>query len=306
MDIQHLIYALEVKNCGSISKAAQKLFMAQPNLSNAIKELEMETNTIIFKRTSRGIETTKEGEEFLRHANAIVTQFRGLDRMYVKQSPNLIKASITTMRSSIICGRLIQYINHMNNQGFSLRLHFREATNDEVIDDVNTGRATLGILRANTSSFDYFCYLAKSNQCVVQQVPSDRYTVLMSKHHPLAGEPELTLDMLKPYTEVIHGDFETPWYLYSDAYSNELSEPESERLLFIYDRGSLMDCIRNIHGAYSWTFSTAQENLEINGLIEKPCKGYDIEGQEAIIYKRSTPLTDKLLTLIDYLGSPRE
>ena len=304
MDIQHLIYALEVHSCGSISKAAQKLFMAQPNLSNAIKDLEQETNTIIFKRTSRGIETTKEGEEFLRHANEIVTRFQGLDRMYVKQSLNLIKFSITTMRSSIICSRLIRYINQLNKQGFSFRLHFREATNDEVVDDVNTGRATIGILRANTSSYDYFCYLAKSNQCIVRSVPSARYTVLMSKKHPLAREEILTLDMLKPYTEVIHGDFETPWYLYSDAYSTELAKTETERLLFIYDRGTLMDCIRNIWGAYSWTFSTAQENLEINGLIEKSCRGYDIEGQEAIIYKRSTPMTDKLVTLIDYLSQP--
>ena len=304
MDIQHLIYALEVHSCGSISKAAQKLFMAQPNLSNAIKDLEQETNTIIFKRTSRGIETTKEGEEFLRHANEIVTRFQGLDRMYVKQSLNLIKFSITTMRSSIICSRLIRYINQLNKQGFSFRLHFREATNDEVIDDVNTGRATIGILRANTSSYDYFCYLAKSNQCIVRSVPSARYTVLMSKKHPLAREEILTLDMLQPYTEVIHGDFETPWYLYSDAYSTELAKTETERLLFIYDRGTLMDCIRNIWGAYSWTFSTAQENLEINGLIEKSCRGYDIEGQEAIIYKRSTPMTDKLVTLIDYLSQP--
>ena len=304
MDIQHLIYALEVHSCGSISKAAQKLFMAQPNLSNAIKDLEQETNTIIFKRTSRGIETTKEGEEFLRHANEIVTRFQGLDRMYVKRSLNLIKFSITTMRSSIICSRLIRYINQLNKQGFSFRLHFREATNDEVIDDVNTGRATIGILRANTSSYDYFCYLAKSNQCIVRSVPSARYTVLMSKKHPLAREEILTLDMLKPYTEVIHGDFETPWYLYSDAYSTELAKTETERLLFIYDRGTLMDCIRNIWGAYSWTFSTAQENLEINGLIEKSCRGYDIEGQEAIIYKRSTPMTDKLVTLIDYLSQP--
>lgn len=169
---------------------------------------------------------------------------------------------------------------------------------------MNTGRATIGILRANTSSYDYFCYLAKSNQCIVRSVPSARYTVLMSKKHPLAREEILTLDMLKPYTEVIHGDFETPWYLYSDAYSTELAKTETERLLFIYDRGTLMDCIRNIWGAYSWTFSTAQENLEINGLIEKSCRGYDIEGQEAIIYKRSTPMTDKLVTLIDYLSQP--
>ena len=80
-----------------------------------------------------------------------------------------------------------------------------------------------------------------------------------------------------------------PWYMYSDAYSSDALEPGVEKVLFIYDRGTLMDCIRNLHGAYSWTISTMQESLDINGLIEKSCKGYDMAGQEAIIYKSSTP-----------------
>lgn len=301
MDIQHLIYALEVKNCGSISKAAQKLFMAQPNLSNAIKELEQEINTVIFKRTSRGIEPTKEGLEFLHHADTVVSQFQSLDNTYVKESPSIVKATITSMRSSVICNRLIKYINHLNQEDFSMRIYFREGTNDEVIDDVDTGRSTLGILRANSSSYDYYCYLAKTHQCEVIPMPTGRYSVLMSKNHPLANVESLAPYMLKPYTEVIHGDFEMPWYLYSDAYA---PEPDaSEKLLFIYDRGSLIDCIRNIHGAYSWTFATAPENLVINGLIEKHCEGYDIGGQEAIIYKKSTLLTSKLQTLMDYLAN---
>lgn len=304
MDIQHLIYALEVKNCGSISKAAQKLYMAQPNLSNAIKELENETNTTIFHRTRRGIEVTKDGAEFLRHANNIVSQYRGLCRKYVEQSPNLVKTSITTMRSSIVCAKLITYINQINRDGRFLRIHFREATNEEVIDDVNTGRSEIGILRANESSFEYFKHLAVTNNCTVQTIPTDRYTVLMSKHHPLAGVESLTRNMLKPYIEVIHGDFEMLWYLYSDAYRTELEETRQERLLFVYDRGSLMDCLRSIEGAYSWTFSTLPENLEVNGLVEKQCVGYDIEGCEAIIYKKSLPLTDDLVRLIDYLSLP--
>ena len=154
------------------------------------------------------------------------------------------------------------------------------------------------------SSFEYFSYLANANNCHVQPVPSDRYTVLMSKDHPLAGVKTLTRNMLTPYVEVIHGDFEVPWYLYSDAYHAGLEESRQERLLFIYDRGSLMDCIHNIHGAYSWTFSTAPENLEINSLVEKQCEGYDIEGREAIIYKRSLPMTEELTKLIDFLSNP--
>lgn len=304
MNIQHLIYAIEVHNCGSISKAAQNLFIAQPNLSNAIKELEQEIKIIIFKRTSRGIETTKEGLEFLRHANEIITQFNALEQMYVRRDDNVAKFSITTMRSSIICARLVRYVNYLNQSGASFRIHFKEATNCDAINDVVSGQADLGILRANSTNFDYFCHLAKSKQCQLRPLPADKYTVLMSQDHPLADTADLTPEKLKPFVEVIHGDFETPWYPYSETYTSNLTDAPMEKLLFVYDRGTLMDVIRTIKGAYTWTTSTCALELSAHGLIEKHCKGYEIEGKEAIIYRRSYPMSDQFLALIDFLSRP--
>lgn len=68
MNILHLKYAVEVEKTRSISKAAENLFMGQPNLSRAVKELEESLGITIFKRTSKGILITPQGEEFLQHA----------------------------------------------------------------------------------------------------------------------------------------------------------------------------------------------------------------------------------------------
>ena len=65
MNTLHLKYALEIEKTGSISQAAQNLFMAQPNLSKAIKDLENELGYVIFKRTSSGVIATEKGAEFL-------------------------------------------------------------------------------------------------------------------------------------------------------------------------------------------------------------------------------------------------
>ena len=74
MNILHLKYALEIDKYKSINKAAEMLFMSQPNLSRALKELEDDLGISIFKRTSKGMDTTMQGEEFLSYAKKILAQ----------------------------------------------------------------------------------------------------------------------------------------------------------------------------------------------------------------------------------------
>ena len=68
MNILHLRYACEIEKTKSISKAAENLFMSQPNLSRAVKDLESSLNIQIFERTSKGMKVTVKGEEFLYYA----------------------------------------------------------------------------------------------------------------------------------------------------------------------------------------------------------------------------------------------
>lgn len=74
MNLQHLRYAVEVANCRSITKAAARLFIGQPNLSRAIRELEDEFGAPLFRRTSTGMIPTVQGEAFLEHAKIILNK----------------------------------------------------------------------------------------------------------------------------------------------------------------------------------------------------------------------------------------
>ena len=71
MNLTHLRYISEVARTGSITKAAQNLYMGQPNLSKAIKDFEKSVGTAIFMRTSKGVVTTKRGEEIIKYARSI-------------------------------------------------------------------------------------------------------------------------------------------------------------------------------------------------------------------------------------------
>ena len=72
MNTLHLKYAVEVERAGSITQAADNLFMAQPNLSKAIRELEEGLGITIFERTPRGVVPTPKGVEFLTRAKEIL------------------------------------------------------------------------------------------------------------------------------------------------------------------------------------------------------------------------------------------
>ncbi|HZG71816.1 MAG TPA: LysR family transcriptional regulator, partial [Chondromyces sp.] len=74
MTLQQLKYVIEVARSRSINKAAQRLFISQPSLSNALKELEEEIGITIFLRTNKGILITPEGSEFLGYARQVVEQ----------------------------------------------------------------------------------------------------------------------------------------------------------------------------------------------------------------------------------------
>ena len=76
MTLQQLRYVIAVADHGSMNEAAKALFISQPSLSGAVKELEKELGFELFLRTSRGIVVTPDGEEFLGYARQVTEQYR--------------------------------------------------------------------------------------------------------------------------------------------------------------------------------------------------------------------------------------
>ena len=97
-NIQHLRYAVEVAKTGSISRAAENLFMGQPHLSKAIRELEEDMNITIFRRTPKGVEPTEQGEQFLEYARRILEQVDELESLY--KPSGVKKFSLSLPRAS--------------------------------------------------------------------------------------------------------------------------------------------------------------------------------------------------------------
>ena len=66
MTIQQLRYAVTISETGSMNKASELLYVAQPSLTAAMQELERELGITVFSRSGRGVTLTNDGTEFIR------------------------------------------------------------------------------------------------------------------------------------------------------------------------------------------------------------------------------------------------
>ncbi len=109
MNLLHLKYAVEVARAGSLSRAAENLITAQPNISRAIKELESELGIIIFERTAKGVYLTAKGEEFIGQAKSLLKQMEHLENMYKDDRPIKRRFSVSVPRAGYICDAFVRF-----------------------------------------------------------------------------------------------------------------------------------------------------------------------------------------------------
>ena len=114
MNILHMKYAVEVANTRSISKAAENLYTSQPNLSRAIKTLENELKIKIFKRSSKGIEVTIDGEEFLLYAKMALAQVKKIETIYENRNEKKLRLSVSVPRASYFSYAFAEFSKNLN------------------------------------------------------------------------------------------------------------------------------------------------------------------------------------------------
>ena len=109
-------YAVEVAKTGSLNKAAEKLFMAPPNLSRSIKELEGDLGITIFERSQKGVTLTPDGEEFIGYAKNLLKQIEHVEGLYKENSVKKQRFSISVPRASYIAEALVDFSKELGKE----------------------------------------------------------------------------------------------------------------------------------------------------------------------------------------------
>ena len=118
MTFQQLTYVVEVSKCGSINKAAHKLFLSQSGISTAVRELEQELGIQFFTRSNRGVEFTPEGREFLGYAVSLLEQKQRIQELYKEDRSATAPAhfNVSSQRYPFTDDAFIETLQHTNEQ----------------------------------------------------------------------------------------------------------------------------------------------------------------------------------------------
>lgn len=266
MTLQQLKYVITVANKNSISEAAKSLFISQPSLTNAIKEIEKELGMTLFNRSNKGISLSTDGVEFLGYARQVVEQMDLLEEKYFKGKLPKQRFSVSTQHYSFAVNAFVELIKRYGREDYNLTL--RETRTYEIIEDVKLLKSEIGILYLNEFNHKVLMKLIKESGLVFKELFKAKPHVFISKRHPLACETSVTMEALAPYPYLCFEQGEYNSFYFSEEI---LSTIERRKCINVSDRATLFNLLIGLNG---YTICTGIISEELNGpdIIAKPLK----------------------------------
>lgn len=295
MTFQQLKYVIEVARNRSISKAAQRLFISQPSLSNAIKELEKELGIAIFSRTNKGIVITSEGTKFLGYARQVIEQTDLLENQYINTAqPPQQHFSVSAQHYAFAVSAFVKLLKDYERDEYQFTL--RETRTYEIIDDVRDLRSEIGILYLNDFNQQVISkFLREGNLRFDKLFEADPH-VFISSTNPLAAQEYVTLEDLHPfpYLSFEQGDYNS--FYFSEEVLSTISRPKN---IHVSDRATLFNLLIGLNG---YTISTGIISYDINDndIVALPLKVNE-RITVGYITRKNVPISPLAAIYIDYL-----
>ena len=282
MNVLHMKYAVEVARIGSLNKAAEKLYIAQPNLSRAIKELESSLGITIFDRSAKGMVLTPAGEEFINYAKNILKQIDEVELIYKQGSPKKQKFSISVPRACYISDAFAQFSK--NIEGGMAEIFYKETNSQRTINNVLNNDYKLGIIRYAENYDKYFKDLLEEKGLSYEMVAEFSYVLIMSRDNPLAEKEDITFEDLPPFIEIAHADPYVPSLPLSKVVKEELPD-NIDRRIFIFERASQFDLLSENPETFMWVSPASEKVLQRYNLVQRKCADNQKIYKDILIYK---------------------
>lgn len=277
-----------------MNEAAKQLFITQPSLSNAVRDLEHEMGIEIFIRNPKGITLTKDGVEFLSYARQILEQTALLEERYKSKNTNRELFSVSAQHYAFVVNAFVSLLKKTDMTRYELFL--RETRTYEIIDDVKNFRSEIGVLFLNSYNHDVLTKMFDDNHLTYTSLFKTHPHIFVSKNNPLAEKTLVTMEDLEEfpylsYDQGIHNSF---------YFSEEiLSQIPHKKSIVVSDRATLFNLLIGLDG---YTIATGILNSNLNGddIVSIPL---DVEDMIDIVYIRheKANLSKMGERFIDYL-----
>ncbi len=299
MNTQHFKYALEVEKTGSITQAAENLFMGQPNLSKSIKELEDTLGIVIFKRTSRGVVPTDKGQEFLRYAKNILSQIEQMQSICRENDPDMQFFNVCVPRGSYASVAAMEFISSLDNDK-PIDVNLGETTSIDGVNMVSDGIFNIGVIRYQVQYETYFADFCRDKGLKCEPIWEFESLALMSKEHPLASKEKLSLSDFASYVEVTHGDCNVPYInvVQSENVSLALSD---KKVINLYKGTDAFLLLSMMPSSFMWVSPTPESILRRYGLIQRSCNAPAHKYKDVMVCREGTRLSELDRRFIDKL-----
>lgn len=289
MNLLYLKYALEVASLGSINKAAEKLYIDQPNLSRSIKDLETSLGVTIFERSARGMKLTEDGEVFLKYARSILGQVDALENVFKGGAAHKYRFSISVPRASYIA-EAFSVFSHRVSVLDNAELFYKETNSMRTVKNVLEEEYKLGILRYAESFDKYYKDMLAEKGLSYELVTEFSYRLLIGRKSPLAKLSEITYADLASHIEIAHADPYVPSLPFAEVKKEEL--PDIEKRIFVFERASQFELLAENPDTFMWVSPVPERLLSRYGLVQCTCPENRRIYKDIIIHRKDYKLSE--------------
>lgn len=256
MTLRQIRYAITIANTSSMNEAAKQLFISQPSLTSAIRELEEEIQISIFTRNTKGVVLTSEGEEFLGYARQILGQVELLEAKYLNNNRKQ-KFGVSTQHYSFAVKAFVEMTKgfDMNDYEFAIR----ETKTFDVLHDVQSGRSEIGILYINDFNEKIILKLLKDKNLKFQKLITCNAYVYLWKGHPLAEKEMISMEDLQAFPCMSFEQGDNNSFYFAEEI---LSTYEYKKTIKVNDRATMLNLMVGLNG---YTLCSGIICEELNG-----------------------------------------
>lgn len=276
MTLTQLNYIIVIAETRSINKAAEQLYVSQPSLTSAVRELEKELGITLFHRSGRGVTLTGDGAEFLLYAKELYGQYESIMERYGKGGVRKKKFGVSSQHYSFAVKAFVDMARKFDMSEYEFAI--RETQTAEVIRDVSSFRSEVGVLYL--CDFNRKCIekLLKSAGLVFHHLIDCQAYVYLWKHHPLAGEESIGFDQLADYPCLTFEQGDNSSFYFAEEI---LSTNEYPRMIRANDRATMLNLMVGLNG-YTLCSGIISEELNGNEFLTVPFRD-DEENRNSVM-----------------------
>lgn len=294
MRIQQLEYLERIVEAGSINEAAKRLFLTQPSLSNAVKELENEMGIQIFQRSSGGISLTAEGREFMTYSKQILDQVNLMNERYKNGQQRKQSFSVSAQHYAFVVHAFVELIKSVNANEYQFTL--RETETQNIFNDLAQFKSELGILYTNGFNQKIMQRLFKENNLVFTPLFVAKPHIFVSRYNPLTSKSSVNLSDLEDYPYLSYEQGEVNSFYFSEEILSTLSH---KKTIKVSDRATIFNLMVGLNG-YTISSGIISSKLNDDKIVAIPLNVDDDITMGWLKHRQVelSPLAERYLTML--------